>query len=411
MIWLRLTWANLTLSMLTTTVNVVLMALGTASIVMLLLAGSQLRATMSRDAEGIDLVLGAAGSPVQLVLSSVYHADVPPGNIPLDEAQRWLEDPRVEWGIPLSLGDSLQGYRIVGTKTSYIELYGGELAAGAFWLGNMEAVLGSAVAEATEFELGSSFAGAHGLGVGGHDHQSQSYRVVGVLKPTGTILDRLIITSLESVWQLHGITRAHEDEHEDEDEQEDEHEHLDSVPDTPITAMLLHYRNPLAALTLPRQINATGALQAAAPALEIARILQVAGVGLRALGAFAWVLVATAALSIFAALYGSLRSRRGELAMLRCLGATRAEILWFLILEGLMLAALGIVFGFLLGHWLTELVGAWLNSNQSLAITGWIWVSAEYVVFIGLLLVGAGSAVVPALQAYRTDVARALVKP
>ena len=133
MTWLRLAYANLSLSPLTTLVNVILMALGTASIVLLLLASTQLQATMSRDAQGIDLVLGTSGSPVQLILSAVYHADVPPGNIKLVDTERWAEDPRVKRAVPMSLGDSYRGFRIVGTTTDYLEVYGGTVAEGRLW--------------------------------------------------------------------------------------------------------------------------------------------------------------------------------------------------------------------------------------------------------------------------------------
>ena len=203
MTWVRLALANLGQSPLTSAVNVVLMGLGTASIVLLLLAGSQLSETLSRDARGIDLVLGAQGSPTQLVLSSVYHADVPTGNIPQREADRWAEDPRVGTAIPLSLGDSVRGFRIVGTTEAYAALYGADLAAGRFWDGPMEAVVGAAAAESTALGVDSRFAGAHGLAATGHTHASRPYRVVGVLEPTGTVLDRLVLTSLESVWTLH----------------------------------------------------------------------------------------------------------------------------------------------------------------------------------------------------------------
>ena len=180
--------------------------------------------------------------------------------------------------------------------------------------------------------------------------------------------------------------------------------------DAEVTALLLSYRSPLAATTLPRQINAEGVLQAAAPALEITRVLQLVGVGITALGAFAWVLVGTAALSIFAALYGSLRARRGELAMLRCLGATRAELLWYLILEGLLMSIVGVTLGFVVGHGMMELVGQWLASSRGVVVTGWIWVSQEGWLLLGLLAVGVVSALIPAVQAYRTDVARTLAE-
>lgn len=129
-----------------------------------------------------------------------------------------------------------------------------------------------------------------------------------------------------------------------------------------------------------------------------------------ALGAFAWVLVATAALSIFAALYGSLRARRGELAMLRCLGANRFELLLYLIIEGFLMSLLGVSLGFLAGHGMMELVGSWLASSRGVVMTGWMWAPSETLLLLGLFSVGVLSAIIPATQAYRTDVARTLAE-
>lgn len=429
MTWLRLALANLGLSPLTSAVNVVLMSLGTASIVLLLLAGSQLSETLSRDARAIDLVLGAQGSPTQLVLSTVYHADVPPGNISQREAERWADDPRVGTAIPLSLGDSVRGFRIVGTTEAYATLYGADLAAGRFWSRPMEAVVGAAAAESTALDVESRFAGAHGLTDAGHSHASRPYRVVGVLEPTGTVLDRLILTSLESVWTLHDDDlpaqrdghadgdaehdEADHDEAEHDEAEHGEHEHdADHHPDADreITAMLIRYRSPLAAMTLPREVNAGGSLQAASPAMEVSRILQLVGIGFDGLQAFSWVLILTAALSVFAALYGSLRARRFDLAMLRCLGATRSELLAVLILEGLLLSAFGVALGFVAGHGAMELLGGWLESARGVTLTGWAWTPAETLLLLGLFAVGAMAAALPAVQAYRTDVAATLAK-
>ena len=470
MTWLRLAFANLGLSPLTSAVNVVLMGLGTASIVLLLLAGTQLSETLARDARGIDLVLGAKGSPVQLVLAAVYHADVPPGNIQQQEAERWASDPRVAAAVPLSLGDSYRGFRIVGTTEAYAGLYGASLAAGRFWSDPMEAVAGSAAAQSAGLGTGSRFAGAHGFADGGHTHQSRPYRVVGVLEPTGTVIDRLILTSLESVWALHGEDQPeahddrhpegedvhhddsdhddrghddhghddHDDDHGDDDHGDDDHGHDDHGDDDhghetehereegrephgqaaqehpdvgrEITAMLIRYQSPLAATTLPLEVNAGSALQAASPAMEVSRILQLVGIGLDGLSAFSWVLILTAALSVFAALYGSLRARRGDLAMLRCLGATRWELLWVLLAEGLLLSLFGVALGFLAGHGVMELLGGWLGSTRGVALTGWTWIPSETVLLFGLFGVGVLAAALPAAQAYRTDVARTLAE-
>ncbi len=478
MTWLRLAFANLGLSPLTSAVNVLLMTLGTASIVLLLLAGSQLTDRMSRDAQNIDLVLGAKGSPVQLILSAVYHADVPPGNIPLVAAEYWANDPRIARAVPLSLGDSYRSFRIVGTSAEILDVYGAELESGRPWSRTMEAVVGSTVAEAASLGVGSRIAGAHGLGDGGHIHDYSPYRIVGVLAPTGSVVDRLILTSLDSVWDLHsgqhdhshdGEARDHDHAHgeeaddhghshgdEDHDHGDHDHAHGDEADDhgdhshshkreahdhdhshgdeadehdgqdnahddeghnhsqdksrSEITAMLLSYRSPMAAVSLPRLINADPNLQAAAPAVEVSRVLQLIGIGLDGLEAFAWILIITAGLSVFAALYGSLHSRRRDLATLRCLGATRSELLVSMLLEGLLLSVIGVSLGFATGHIAMEVLGGWLESARGVALTGWVWLPAETALLLGLFAIGAVAAAIPAVQAYRTDPARVLAE-
>ena len=175
-----------------------------------------------------------------------------------------------------------------------------------------------------------------------------------------------------------------------------------------ITAMLLSYASPLAATTLPRQIHLESKLQAASPAFELTRLLQLVGLGLDGLRMFAWVLVATAGFSVFAALYGALKARRYDLAMLRCLGATRLEVLVSLLLEGLMLAVLGAALGLLLGHGAMELLGRWLAATRGVQMTGMIWLQAECWLLLGLAAVGLLASALPAWQAYRADVARTL---
>ena len=164
------------------------------------------------------------------------------------------------------------------------------------------------------------------------------------------------------------------------------------------------------AVTLPRQINTTSNLLAAAPAMEVSRVLQLIGVGLDGLRAFAWLLIVSAALSIFAALYGSLRSRRGDIAMLRCLGATRWELFFALLLEGFLLTLMGVLLGFLAGHVLVEVLGTWLEQSRGVSFTGFVWLPTETALVLGLFVVGVAAAAIPAIQAYRTDVARTLAE-
>jgi putative ABC transport system permease protein len=420
----RLALANLGSSPLSSLVNVLLLALGTASIAILLLASAQLSSTLSRNAAGIDLVIGAKGSPLQLVLAGVYHADVPPGNIPATEVDRWQEHPSVGAAIPLSLGDSFRGYRIVGTVPEFADLYQAKILQGGFWDDPFEAVIGSRVIQTTGLKVGDTLAGVHGLAEDGDTHEDSTYQVVGTFAPTDSVLDSLIVTSTESVWLMHAghDHHDHEEGHDHEEEhahEEHEHEHdhdHESHEEDPqhgdeITLLLIQLSSPLGALTLPREINAETGLQAASPAYEITRLLQIVGVGLNWLNAFAVVLVISAALSIFAALYASLRARRHDLAVLRCLGATRGELFYLLFVEGLLLTIAGIIVGLILAHGGVELLGQWLGEGQGIVISGWAWANGEFALVAGLLLTGSVTAMIPAWQAYSTDVARTLTAP
>ena len=449
---LRLSLANLSLSPLSTAVNILLLSLGTGSIAILLIATHLLSAALIRDAADIDLVVGAKGSPLQLVLSGLYHADIPTGNIRLSEARTWMEHPMVESAIPLSLGDSLKGFRIVGTNEDYVDIYDGQLAEGKLPSNLLEIAIGSSVSKATGLSLGATFAGQHGLDGAGHAHDEDSYTVVGIFEASDTVLDRLLITTLESVWLVHGESRPNsetydstqtnrprehadaeaeaseamlEDHHENEHvKHEHEHEHEDELISEydgdrerqttayaeaqAITVLLVKYATPIAAITLPREINDESALQAASPAYEITRLLQVIGIGIGWLQAFAAILVASAVLSIFAALYASLKARRNDLAVLRCLGATRSELFMLLLFEGVILTTAGIVFGLIAAHGGIELAAIALGDAQNFPFTGFVWAPTEFVLVGGLLAAGVLSSLIPSWQAYSTDVPRTL---
>ena len=209
----------------------------------------------------------------------------------------------------------------------------------------------------------------------------------------------------------HDLEEAHD--HDEDHDLEEAHEHRDEfhsqgVADKEITALLLRYNTPLAALSLPREVNQQSALQAAAPAVEVTRLLRLVGVGLDGLRMFAWLLILSACLSVFAALYGSLRSRRGDLAMLRCLGATRRDLFVALFSEGLLLSLSGIVLGLLLGHGAIAVAGMWLEMQRGIAAPGFLWVPAELALLAVLLAISLVSAAIPGFQAYRSDVAPAL---
>jgi putative ABC transport system permease protein len=386
-----LAWRYLWARPLATVLNLLLLSLGLAAITLLLLVRVQIDRAFERDLAGIDAVVGAKGSPLQLILSGVFHLDVPTGNIPLAEAQALAQDARVAQLIPLSLGDSYRGFRIVGTTRDYPAHYGAELAQGAWWQAPMEAVLGAQVARSTGLAVGGQFAGAHGLGAGGEEHGDEPYRVSGVLAPCGCVLDRLVLTSSASVWRVH------------EGEPEDEAERQALEAEREITLALVRYRSPLAAVTFPRYVNSATSMQAAAPALEITRLLRMVGVGTDVLRGFAAVLLLTAGLSVFIALWSAVRERRADLALLRMLGAPPRRVAGLLLAEALWLAALATLLGLAAGHGLTALLGWMLDNDQSVPLRGALWLAEELWVPALALTVAALASALPVLAAYRSS--------
>ena len=378
--------------------NLLLLTLGLASITFVLLASEQIDRAFQRDLAGIDLVVGAKGSPMQLILAGVFHIDVAPGNIALKDAQALREHPLVAKLIPLSMGDSFRGYRIVGTTPDYLAHYGMAFAQGQAWARPMEAVLGAQVAQATGMVNGDSFNGSHGLAGGGGDHAQKPYRVKGVLAPCGCVVDRLILTSTESVWQVHETHEMNE-AHDAKEARE---------PAREITMALVKYKSPMAAVSLPRYVNSTTGMQAAAPAVEVSRLLRMLGVGSEVLRGVGAVLLFTAALSVFIALWNAVRERRDDLAMLRMLGATPAKVAGLLLAEALWLALLASILGLAAGHGLTALVGYLLEAQHSLPVTGRIWVPAEAWIPAAAVGVAALAALIPSVTAYRIDVSQLL---
>ena len=426
--------------------TVLLLALGIATVIVVLLFQRALEDRLGRDARGIDLVVGAKGSGLQLVLSAVFHADVPTGNVRLPDLRDIARHPMVAGVIPLSLGDAYGGFRIVGTTHAYVSHYGGGIAQGRLWERPMEAVLGSRAARDTRLRTGESFVGAHGLGggAGGSEflHGEHPFEVVGVLRETGTVLDRLILVDSASVWIVHAVHGAPEDvpagqdigdvssndtdrgTRETQAEPAGNSESMVSAGtssasgivsglppgDGEITALLVKYRSPLAALTLPRAINSATALQAASPALETARLFLLIGTGLDVFRAFAAILVAASALSLFIALWHAMHEQRYDLAVMRTLGATRGRVLRFVLVQGAVLGGAGAAVGVALGHAAGWLAAEWLERARSVSVGALGWVPEEGLVVVGAVLIALVAAAVPALRAYRLDVVSVLAE-
>lgn len=383
-----------------TALNVLLLAFGVAAVTLLLLASNQVEERFHRDARGIDLVVGAKGSQTQIILSSIYDLDTPTGVISWAEAQDVAAHGSVRTAIPIAVGDTHYGFRLMGTTHAYVSLYDARLSTGRLWQEPFEAVLGADVAARLRPAIGSTFAAVHGAR--GEPHTATPYRIVGALAHTGSLIDQLVLTDVGSYWSTH-ISN--------EEAQEGE---LVSEPPTgdgrTISALLVQYTSPDAEGELPRYVNARQNLQAASPAYETARLYSAVTIGMELLRGFALVLMLSAALSIFIALYHSLSERRYDLAVMRTLGATRANVMALLLFEGIMLAALGAAIGVLLGHVLASLLGFALRQAQQISISGWTWYWDELWIVGLALLVGVATALVPAWRAHEVDIAGTLAR-
>ncbi len=425
-----------------TILAVLLTTFGISISIILVQFENHIKTRLNNDGKKIDIVIGAKGSPLQIVLSSIYHIDLPTGNIPHSSLKTISEDPLVDKVIPLALGDNWKNNRIVGTTYEYLEHYGAKLDKGRNWQKEFEVVAGSSV----KINLNQEFSGSHGLIDGNNSHDHGKYRVVGILKPTGTVLDRLLLTSLKSVLQIHGQDIEdnekyhHEhDKHEHENHEHDKHEHekhkhqpnknkhktddhdhnseqkSNSVNNNQdfiepeITSLLITTKSPIANINLPRSINKQSQLQAANPAFEITRLSAMLGIGSKSFKLLSIIIMLIAVLSIFTGLASNFENRLRDLAILRAIGYSKARVFKIISFEGIIIVIFGIIIGlcssFLVFNLLVDIIAPLNNSNAKFNF------SIDIVIIICLVfLAGLFAAFFPAYKGSKVSVAKQLTQ-
>ena len=387
---LRQALKNLRSKPLQTALSLNLLGFGVGMVSLMLLTEQQVNDAFERNIKDIDLVLGAKGSPLQLILANVYHIDAPTGNINQREAEKVLKHPYIDSGIPLAYGDNHEGYRIVGTEHSYVEHYGGTLADGALWQDPFEVTAGARVAEDLDLHIGDTFYSAHGLKDQTDIHTNKTFTVVGILEPSGSVLDQLLLTPMESIWYVHL----------------DDGETLD--PETrEITAMLLKKRNPLAVLTIPNALRETN-MQVALPAIEVNRMTQQFGLGTAALRAIALFIMALSFASIFISVLDNVRTRRHELALMRTMGGTPSTLYRLLLIEGGLLCASGTVLGLCLSRVGMGVLGHFVDGQFHYDVYNAAMLVSEWALAGGAVLVGLLASAIPARHALKLDISRIL---
>ena len=283
---LKIAWKNAWFKPLNTVLSVVLLTASVAIISLLILLQKQFEKQFSSNIDGVDLVIGAKGSPMQLILSSVYQMDAPTGNINYAAAKVWMKHPFVKTAIPLAFGDNYRGFKILGTTEDYMKKYEATITSGKMFTKNFEVVLGNEVAKKMNLKVGDTFLSSHGDAEQGEVHEEHPYIVVGIASKTGKVIDNLILSNIESVWAMHhheeetAAVVAHQHEEGEEHHHEGVHNHDE---DHEITAVLVKLKNKMGFVLWPRLIAQNTNMQAASPAIEINRLFSLFGIGLDAL--------------------------------------------------------------------------------------------------------------------------------
>lgn len=373
------------------------------------------RQSFEKTVSGVDLIVGARSGPINLLLYTVFRIGNPTNNVDWRTFQEIAADKRVKWAVPISLGDSHRGFRVVGTQTGFFEHvgFGGgrklEFSEGRAFVGVFEAVLGSEVARKLSYKLESSIILSHGTGeVSFQDHADKPFKVVGILKRTGTPIDHSVHVSLEAIEALHidwmaggppmgkGVSA-------------EEALKMDLQPKS-ITAFYLGLHRKIAVLNLRREINEyeKEALSAIMPGASLVELWGILSVAERALFAVSILVFVSGLIAMLLSLLSTLNERRREMSILRSVGASSGFIFGLLVFESFFLALMGTLVGLAISFGGLALAQPLLESELGLTV-GLLQFGVTEVVFVSLVLLSSlFVGMMPGFAAYRQSLADGL---
>ena len=278
-------------------------------------------------------------------------------------------------------------------------------------------MVGSKVAKELNLNIGSTFTGSHGIGESIHDHGDFEYEVVGILEQTGEVIDQLLLTPLESVWDVHPddhqkgtfeLSKNKKDTHEHHHDHHHDHSHQHEKSSNEITSLLVKYNSPRGKFTLPGSINKKSELMAAEPAIEIQQLFELIQPAVDILIRLSWIIFGLAMISVFITLLNSMKDRKYEIAMMRAGGASSKKIFISVIFESIIISLIGSFLGVVLGHTLMELLSGLVLSNYNYDFSGFLFYPVEFLFILGSLFIGMISALYPAYSAYKINIAQTL---
>lgn len=460
----KIAWRSIQQRTLASTLTALSMALGVTLVVSVLVVHGVVDASFRENAQGYDLIVGGKGGSLQMVLNTVFYLSKPTQNLPYGFYKEFLRGGRfsdvVQTAIPICMGDNYRGFRVIGTTPQFFAAlsYGGrqvEFAAGKPFGADTyyTAVVGSLAARKTGLKVGDTFRPTHGIDTdAAQGHQHEPFTVVGVLAPTGTPNDRALFINIEGFYHLTGHAKEeapeelaavgaagpkpHEDDHaakktdshdhekgekhQAHDEKGHEGHHHEFDPNEPlpeelkeVTAILVRtdMTRPMLAMALPKLINQEQGsnAQAVLPGREIAELFDgIVGNVQKLLLLFAVLVMVVAGIGIMVSIYNSMSDRRHEIAVMRALGAGRGKVMLIVLLESILLSLGGGALGILLGHGLIGLLNPILVDQTGVSMAWFQFDPLELILIPGLIVLASLVGYLPAVAAYRTDVAKSL---
>lgn len=411
---LRLAFASLLARALTVGMTVLAIALSVALFLGVEKVRTGAKASFADTISGTDLIIGARSGSVQLLLYSVFRIGNATNNMTWESYQDIAARPEVEWIVPVSLGDSHRQFRVMGTTPAFFDRYkyrsGQSLAVqgGAIMSDLFDTVIGADVAATLGYAIGDPIVVAHGL-ASFSEHDNQPFRVSGILEKTGTPVDRTVIVSLEAIEAIHVDWKSGA-QIPGQATPPDLIRQMALEPQA-ITAALVGVKSRLQVFRLQRSINeyAQEPLLAILPGVALQELWQIVGIAETALVGVSAMVVVTALIGMMATIFSSLNERRREMAIFRAMGARPRVILTLLVLEAILMAAVGAMLG--LG-----LLYLGLFAGQPLIDSAFgIWLPIdpptlrEFWVLLGVVAAGAIVSLVPAVRAYRMSLADGMI--
>jgi putative ABC transport system permease protein len=389
-----------------------LLTIMTVAISVILLMGverirTQAKSSFANTVSGTDLIVGGRSGQVNLLLYSVFRIGNATNNIDWKSYQEFSQHKSVKWAIPISLGDSHKGFRVMGTNQSYFEhfRYGSKqpltFTQGKEFKGLFETVLGSDVAKKLGYHIGSEIIIAHGISdVGFSRHDNLPFKVVGILAPTGTPVDKTVHVSLQAIEAIHVGWES--GAHLGNAPEQSELEHRDFEPKQ-ITAMMIGLKSKIQTFALQRQINEyrKEPLSAIMPGVALHELWGMMSVAEQALMAVSIFVVVAGLLGMLSSLLTSLQERRREMSILRAMGARPKHVFSLLVSEASVLTLLGITVGLVGLYGLLGIAAPLIESQYGIqielnGITSYEWQLLAYVQSAGILI-----GFIPAIRAYR----------